>query len=222
MITNKSQFKSDYKRRFLSLFSITMEEANYVEKYVALASLLRDEMNEKWVMTNNYYLKNDARQVYYFSMEFMIGKSLETNLRYLGVEALCREALSEIGVDLDVLLESEPDAALGNGGLGRLAACFLDSLASMELPGHGCGIRYRYGLFKQQIIDGYQVELPDNWLKQTNPWEIRKPDKAVVVKLNGSVRVDYDEDGRTIFRHENYDPVLAVPYDMPMTTQRSG
>lgn len=216
MLKTKRQFQSVYKRRFLTMFSKAMEEATIVEKYVALASLLRDEMNEKWARTNEYYDKNNARQVYYFSLEFMIGKSLETYLQYLGVEGLFRKFLAELDISLDELIECEPDAGLGNGGLGRLAACFLDSLASMELPGHGCGIRYKYGLFRQQVVDGYQVELPDNWLRQTNPWEIRKPDKAVLVRMNGNVRVEAGEDGSIRFLHENYVPVLAVPYDMPV------
>ncbi|HBU13401.1 MAG TPA: glycogen phosphorylase [Clostridiales bacterium] len=216
MLETKEQFITSYKQRFMSLLSKTIDDATLIDKYVVLASLVREEMSTKWVTTNNYYLKQGARQVYYFSLEFLVGKFLEQNLQYLGARALCEEGLADLGVSLDELIECEPDAGLGNGGLGRLAACFLDSLASLGYPGHGCGIRYKYGLFKQQVVNGYQVELPDNWLRQSNPWEIRKPDKAVVVKFNGNVRTEFDENGRSFFTHENYLPVLAVPYDMPI------
>jgi starch phosphorylase len=200
----------------MSELSKTFGEATMADKYVVLASMICEEIYEKWGITNDYYLKTGARQVYYFSLEFLLGKFLESNLIYLGAEDICREGLAELGIELDELIRCEPDPALGNGGLGRLAACFLDSLASMGLPGHGNGIRYKYGLFRQQIVDGYQVELPDNWLNQRNPWEMRKPDKAVLVKLNGHIRTEFDEDGNAHFTHEDFLPVLAVPYDMPI------
>ncbi|MDR3294666.1 MAG: glycogen/starch/alpha-glucan phosphorylase, partial [Clostridiales Family XIII bacterium] len=221
MFNNKEQFVSAYKRKFMSMLSKTMGEATTEDKYVVLASMICEEMNEKWVITNDYYLKTGARQVYYFSLEFLIGKFLESNLLYLGAEKICREGLTDLNINLDDLILCEPDPALGNGGLGRLAACFLDSLASMGLPGHGCGIRYKYGLFRQQIVDGYQVELPDNWLNQRNPWEMRKPEKAVIVKLNGHIRTEFDEDGNPHFTHEDFLPVLAVPYDMPVMGYRN-
>jgi starch phosphorylase len=216
MLENKVQFTHAYKQRFLSLLSKSIEDATLIDKYVVLASLVRDELSEKWVDTNSFYLKNVERQVYYFSLEFLIGKFLATNLQYLGVEDVCRDGLAELGISLDQLIECEPDAGLGNGGLGRLAACFLDSLASCGFPGHGCGIRYKYGLFRQQIVDGYQVELPDNWLRLSNPWEVRKPDKAVVVRFYGHVQTEIDEKGSARFTHHNFLPVLAVPYDMPI------
>ncbi|MDL2289217.1 glycogen/starch/alpha-glucan phosphorylase [Clostridia bacterium OttesenSCG-928-F22] len=216
MFENKESFIKAYKQRFMSTLSKTISEATMMDKYIVLASLIREELNEKWVTTNDYYLKKGERQVYYFSLEFLIGKSLETNLQYIGVENVCRDGLNELGISLEELCACEPDAALGNGGLGRLAACFLDSLASLGYPGHGCGIRYKYGLFKQQIIDGYQVELPDNWLRETNPWEIRKPDKAVLVKFNGTVDTEFDESGNPRFTLNNFLPVMAVPYDMPV------
>ena len=216
MLMDKQQFISTYKRRFMLMLSKTIDDATIIDKYIALASIIREKLSEQWVMTNATYLKKSERQVYYFSLEFLIGKSLETTLDYLGIRDFCKEALGEMDISLEELMECEPDAALGNGGLGRLAACFMDSLANMELPGHGCGIRYKYGLFKQQIIDGYQVELPDNWLRQVNPWEICKPDKAVLVKLGGNVSMYYDEEDRLRFAHENYSPVIAVPYDMPI------
>jgi starch phosphorylase len=216
MFDTKEQFVSAYKRKFMSELSKTIGEATTADKYVVLASMICEEIKEKWVITNDYYLRTGARQVYYFSLEFLLGRFLESNLIYLGAEDICREGLSELGVELDELIRCEPDPALGNGGLGRLAACFLDSLASMGLPGHGNGIRYKYGLFRQQIVDGYQVELPDNWLNQRNPWEMRKADKAVLVKLNGHIRTEFGEDGSTRFIHEDFLPVLAVPYDMPI------
>ncbi|MDR1136498.1 MAG: glycogen/starch/alpha-glucan phosphorylase [Clostridiales Family XIII bacterium] len=221
MFNDKEEFVSAYKHRFMSLLSKTVDEATIADKYTVLASMICDNMNERWVVTNTYYLKTGARQAYYFSLEFLVGKFLESNLLCLGAEDVCREGLSELGVDLDDLIRYEPDPALGNGGLGRLAACFLDSMAAMGLPGHGCGIRYKYGLFRQQIVDGYQVELPDNWLNRHNPWEMRKPDKAVIVKLNGHIRTEFDEDGNACFTHEDYLPVLAVPYDMPIMGYRN-
>ena len=212
----KDAFKAAYKQHFVTILSKTIEVSTLVDQYVVLASLVREKMNEKWALTNESYLQQEARQLYYFSLEFLVGKFLETYLSYLGVDDIYREGLKELGIDIDTLIECEPDAGLGNGGLGRLAACFLDSLASMSLPGNGCGIRYKYGLFKQQIIDGYQVEVPDNWLRTNNPWEIRKQDKAVIVKFNGNVRSEIDKRGDAKFFHENYERVLAVPYDMPI------
>jgi starch phosphorylase len=216
MFSSKSEFKRLYEQRFMSVLSKNLSEAGVMDQYSVLASMIHEALNEKWLTTNDYYLKTNKKQVYYFSLEFLIGKSLELNLQYLDAENICRDGLNELGISLDNLIAFEPDAALGNGGLGRLAACFLDSMATMGYPGHGCGIRYKYGLFKQQIVDGYQVELPDNWLRHSNPWEIRKPDKAVIVKLNGEVRTEFDENGNAKFIHENYLPVLAVPYDMPV------
>ena len=216
MFVNRSHFKGEFKRKISSMFGKSLTESSASDRYLALASMVRDAINERWVETNESYLGKQCRQVYYFSLEFLMGKYLEQNLLYLGARDVCEKGLEELGIELESLLDTEPDAGLGNGGLGRLAACFLDSLASLGLPGHGCGIRYKYGLFQQKIIDGYQVELPDNWLKGGNAWEIRKPDKAVIVKFGGNVRVDIDENGEAQFTHENYLPVLAVPYDMPL------
>ncbi len=199
----------------MTKLSKTVEEGTLVDKYAVLAAVIRDELTAKWVATNSHYLKQKERQVYYFSLEFLTGKFLELNLLNLGCENEVREGLAELDIDLDELIGCEPDAGLGNGGLGRLAACFLDSLASLGYPGHGSGIRYKYGLFKQKIVDGYQVELPDNWLRQTNPWEICKPDKSVIVKFYGSVDM-HDCGDHVEFSHENYLPVVAVPYDVPV------
>ncbi len=215
MLFTKEGFKEKYTERFMTKLSKSIEEGTAVDKYVVLASVIRDELSKKWVKTNNYYLKNESRQVYYFSLEFLTGKFLELNLLSLNCEEEVRQGLEEMGINLDELIACEPDAGLGNGGLGRLASCFLDSLAAMGLPGHGTGIRYKYGLFRQRIVDGYQVELPDNWLRQSNPWEICKPDKAATVKFYGTVDC-YEEDGRIKFKHEKFLPVVAVPYDMPI------
>ncbi len=216
MFANKTVFKREYKKRISSMFGKSMDDASLSDKYIALASMTRDAINRRWAQTNDDYLQQGKRQVYYFSLEFLVGQFLESNLMYLGVRDLCETALSELGISLSDLIHVEPDAGLGNGGLGRLAACFLDSLASMRLPGHGCGIRYKYGLFTQKIVDGYQVELPDNWLREINAWEVHKPDKAVIVKFGGHVDTSYTPDGQPKFTHVDYVPVLAVPYDMPV------
>lgn len=209
-----------FKEAFLSKLEImhgkSLEEAAIGDIYAAVASMVRDEASRKWVQTNSTYLHFKNRQVYYFSLEFLLGKLLGLYLQYMGIEGVVSRGLRSLGVDYKAMLDAEPEAGLGNGGLGRLAACFLDSMASLGIPGHGCGIRYKYGLFEQKIVDGYQVELPDNWLKEDNIWEIRKPDKAVEVRFGGDVSV-HEADGRLIFNHNNYDRVLAVPYDIPIT-----
>ena len=160
-------------------------------------------------------MERDCKQVYYFSIEYLQGRILLTNLLNLNILAECEQGLSDLGISLDDLTEEEPEAGLGSGGLGRLASCFLDSMASLHIPGNGCGIRYRYGMFRQKIVDGYQAELPDPWLKNGNVWEFRRPDKAVTVKFGGQIREEDVEDKR-VFRHEGYQEVLAVPYDMPV------
>ncbi|MCL2083773.1 MAG: glycogen/starch/alpha-glucan phosphorylase [Oscillospiraceae bacterium] len=198
------------------MFGISLEDATDSNLYAALASMVRDHINSKWAATNDSYLNRGVREMYYFSLEFLVGRFLENNLIYLGLRDVVERGLRLLNVELDGLIDVEPEAGLGNGGLGRLAACFLDSVASMSLPGHGCGIRYKYGLFQQKIIDGYQVELPDNWLREINAWEIRKPDKSVTVRFGGHVRVDADGQGRYKFIHEGYSEVNAVPYDMPI------
>ena len=215
MFSSKATFQKDLQKRVRALFGIDPSEASKGEIYSAIASMVREHIAEAWVSTNNRYLKKKAKQVYYFSLEFLVGKFLEQNLLYIGALDVCKEGLKGLGMSFDEIVAMEPEAGLGNGGLGRLAACFLDSMASLSIPGHGCGIRYKYGLFNQKIMDGYQVELPDNWLREANAWEIRKPEKAVVVKFGGEVKV-YEDEGRLAVRHENYQPVLAVPYDTPV------
>jgi starch phosphorylase len=196
--------------------SKAFEDSSRVEQYTMLVRLIRRHVGRQWVYTNARYGKTDSgKQVYYFSMEFLIGKLLDNYLTNLGIRDVVREGLAQLKVDLDDILDVETDAGLGNGGLGRLAACFLDSMAFLGIPGHGNGIRYRFGLFRQKIVDGQQVELPDNWLQHGYPWEVRKPEKSVVVRFNGSVKW-HTEGPRLTFEHTGYDAILAVPYDVPV------
>lgn len=215
MFTDKETFKKHFVQKLEGHLGKRLEEATSLDCYKTLGSLVREYVNQHWIQTNTRYKEKGEKQVYYFSMEFLLGRLMSTNLLNLGVLTLCQEALEELGFEFKKVLEQEMDAGLGNGGLGRLAACFLDSLASLQLPGHGCGIRYKYGLFEQKIIDGYQVELPDYWLNKEYVWEVRRLDQAVEVRFGGHVEVDY-VDGRLVFEHKDYDKVLAVPYDVPM------
>ncbi len=212
---DKMKFKNDYLKKLQTMHAKNFEQASMSDKYSALGSLIRDYASKNWVETNKTYMNKESKQVYYFSIEFLMGQLLENNLVNMGLDDVANEVLIELGTSLDEMKAMEPDAGLGNGGLGRLAACFLDSLASQALPGHGCGIRYKYGLFEQKIVNGYQVELPENWLKEGNVWEIRKADKAVEVKFGGEVDC-VDQDGILVFTHKNYESVLAVPYDTPI------
>ncbi|HZJ56777.1 MAG TPA: glycogen/starch/alpha-glucan phosphorylase [Clostridia bacterium] len=221
MIRNKESFKKAYGMKFAETQGKSLEEGSSWDKYQALVSLINSHLAPKWVESNRRYYEKREKQVYYFSMEFLIGKLLPHYLSNLGIKDIVREGLVDMGIDLDDLIDAERDAGLGNGGLGRLAACFLDSMASMGIPGHGNGIRYKYGLFKQKIVNGFQAEVPDSWLDNGYPWEIRKPEKAVVVKFKGNVRAD-NPDGSLTFYHENYEPVLAVPYDIPIVGYRNG
>ncbi|VBB05039.1 phosphorylase pyridoxal-phosphate attachment site [Lucifera butyrica] len=215
MFTNKEKFKASFAEKLMTLCGKDLLEATNLEKYQALASLLMEHINRQWLKTNQEYTENGDKQIYYFCIEFLLGRMLGSNLLNMGIKDLCEEALAELGINFAALQGEEPDAGLGNGGLGRLAACYLDSMASLHLPGHGCGIRYDYGLFEQKIIDGYQVELPDDWLKHGNPWEVRRDDRTVEVKFGGKVCTE-NQDGKTVYRLEDYDAVKAVPYDMPM------
>ena len=208
-------FKRDYKRKFLELNGMDLDEGKTFHKFEALGSLVREYVSEAWVNTKKRYEKTHEKQVYYFSMEFLLGSLLGNTLLSLGIREICREGLLDLGIDLEELENFEQDQGLGNGGLGRLAACFLDSMASLNIPGHGCGIRYKYGFFEQKIINGSQIELPDNWLKEGNVWEVRRPLKAEIVKFGGNVKVEKIGE-RLTFTHINYEPVLAVPYDTPI------
>lgn len=214
-MVDKENFKKQFLDKLKTLQGKTLESATVFDEYQAISALVRDEILEKWVDTNSLYKIDAEKQVYYFSIEFLIGRLLGSNLLNLGLYDVYRQGLADLGIDLTELEEEEVDAGLGNGGLGRLAACFLDSLASLKLPGHGNGIRYKYGLFEQKVVDGFQVESPDNWLKNGYMWELRKADKAVKVHFGGTVRED--SSGETPkFIHEKYDTVLAVPYDIPV------
>lgn len=215
MNLNKDIIKNDFVKKLMNLYAENVLNSSKLHKYLALGSLVKEYASEKWMNTNDKYETDNVKQVYYFSMEFLIGRLLGSNLLNLGIKDLCKEALKDLGIDLEELEEVENDAGLGNGGLGRLAACFLDSMASLSIPGHGCGIRYDYGLFEQKIVNGYQVEIPDNWLRHGNVWEVRKEEKAVVVKFGGKVGSKIENDVLT-FEHTDYEAVLAVPYDTPV------
>lgn len=208
-----------FKREFLDKLKVTtakpVEEATNLDLYNALGALLWDQIAHKWGEYNHKLKKSDQKQVYYFSLEFLVGKFLRKNLNYLGMYDTVKEALEELGYDLDEIEKAEKDPGLGNGGLGRLAACFLDSLSSLGFAGHGTGIRYNYGLFEQKIVDGYQVEFPDKWLTNRNVWEVRKKDKACIVEFGGEiVSSKIGED--LLFKTINTEKVLAVPYDTPI------
>ncbi|MFR1519184.1 MAG: glycogen/starch/alpha-glucan phosphorylase, partial [Clostridia bacterium] len=213
MELNKEKFKTDYKRKMISLYRESVENAGDSLKYMALGSLLMDYMASAWHDTEVKYETEKCKQVYYFSMEFLVGRLMDAALLNLGIKEAVQEGLLELGTELAKLEEIEPDAGLGNGGLGRLAACFLDSMASLGIAGTGIGIRYRYGLFEQQIRNGYQIESPDNWLKIKNVWETRRDDEACMVKFGGNVETNWGSDGRLYVHLKDYEPILAVPYD---------
>lgn len=215
MYQNKAAFINAYQEKFQSLHGKGVDEGSTKQQYEALAGLVRDTIANKWSRTNREYLDRDVKQVFYFSIEFLQGRILLTNLLNINILDVCTAGLLDLGIKLEDLTDQEPEAGLGSGGLGRLASCFLDSMASLHIPGHGCGMRYRYGMFKQKIVDGYQAELPDPWLKDGNVWEFRREDKAVVVKFGGQIREE-EVDGKFIFHHEGYQSILAVPYDMPV------
>jgi len=215
MFTNKDTFKQFFLDKLEIMHGKSIDETTDMDKYLTLGTMIREYVARNWIATNNRYKNDGEKQVYYFSMEFLLGRLLTNNLINLGFYDVCQQGLHELGVDLEVLEIQEPDAGLGNGGLGRLAACFLDSLASLSLPGHGCGIRYKYGLFEQKIVEGYQVELPEYWLKEGNVWEIRKPDRAVEVRFGGNVWFE-EHDGKVVVIHRDYESVMAVPYDLPV------
>lgn len=215
MRLDKRTFINDFTKKLMTMFAEDVKDASPLHKYLALGSLIKEYASERWMKTNKQYTEEKDKQVYYFSLEFLIGRLLGNNLLNLGIKDVCEEGLKELGINLNEIEEAEMDAGLGNGGLGRLAACFLDSMASLGIPGHGNGIRYNYGLFEQKIINGYQVEIPDNWLRDGNVWETRKENKAVLVKFRGNVRL-YEDHGRLKASHENYESVVAVPYDTPI------
>ena len=213
---NKVEFKKEVEDYLKVLFRKSISEADEQQKFQAVAYAVKDFIVDQWMATHRTYEEQDVKTVYYLSMEFLTGRALGNIIINLKGNQAIKEAIEELGMNLDVIEDQEPDAALGNGGLGRLAACFLDSLATLEYPAYGCGIRYKYGMFKQEIKDGYQVEVPDNWLKDGNPFEIKRPEYAVEVKFGGYVTIRKDECGRDKFVQENYQSVRAVPYDLPI------
>ena len=212
----KDVFKRDVRNNVKTLFRKEVEEATPQQLFQAVSYAVKEAIIDDWLATQKQYEKDDPKTVYYMSMEFLLGRALGNNLINMTAYKEVKEALEEMGIDLNVIEDQEPDPALGNGGLGRLAACFLDSLATLGYASYGCGIRYRYGMFKQKIRDGYQVEAPDNCLKDGNPFELRRPEYAKEVRFGGNIRVEYDETGKTHFVQENYESVMAIPYDYPI------
>ena len=212
---SKAQFKKTVIENIKSQFRKTLEEATPQQMFQAVGHAVNEMIVDDWIATQKEMDRKNSKRLYYLSMEFLMGRALGNNIINMRVQKEVREALDELGFDLNVIEDQEPDPALGNGGLGRLAACFLDSLATLGYPAYGCGIRYRYGMFKQKIEDGYQVEVPDNWLKNGYPFEIRRPEYAVEVKFGGYVSTVWDGK-RNRYRQEGYHSVMAIPYDMPI------
>ena len=215
MFTHVESFKSAFLEKLEMMYGKSFKDSTTRDQYNTLGHMVREYMNSQWIATNESYRSGDQKQMYYLSIEFLLGRLLGSNILNLGIRDVCEKGLSELGISLQELEEIEADAGLGNGGLGRLAACFLDSLASLNLPGHGCGIRYKHGLFDQKIVDGYQVEFPEQWLLHENVWEVRRYDQAVEVSYFGNVE-PLEIDGRLEFRHTNAEVIMAVPYDVPV------
>ena len=222
MEITKKELKQKIANNMRMLFRKDVEEASKQQLFQAVSYALKDDIIDMWMDTHKTYEKEDVKTVYYLSMEFLMGRALGNNIINMKAQPVVKEVLEELGVDLDTIEDEEPDAALGNGGLGRLAACFLDSLSSLGYPAYGCGIRYKYGMFKQAIEDGFQVEKPDDWLKHGNPFEIKRAEYAAEVKFGGYVKMVRDENGRDRFIQENYNSVLAIPYDIPVIGYGNG
>ncbi len=213
---NKEEFKRSVVYNVKNLFRRTMDEATPAQVFQAVSYAVKDVIVDEWIASQKTYAREDAKTVYYLSMEFLMGRALGNNIINIMARDEIKEVLDEMGFDLNVIEDQEPDPALGNGGLGRLAACFLDSLATLGYPAYGCGIRYHYGMFKQKIENGFQIEVPDEWLKDGNPFEVRRSEYATEVKFGGYVRVERTEDGRERFVQDGCQSVMAVPYDLPI------
>ena len=214
---DKKLFKQEVLNNLKTQFRVEIDNASQQQIYQAVAYALKEWIIEDWMDTQKTYEEKDPKILYYMSMEFLMGRALGNNLINMSMYGEVKEALDELGVDLNAVEDQEPDPALGNGGLGRLAACFLDSLATLGYAAYGCGIRYQYGMFKQKIKDGYQIEVPDEWLKNGNPFELKRPEYAKEVRFGGNICTEYDEaTGRTNFIQENYQSVMAVPFDYPI------
>jgi len=221
-LLDKGVFSTLFIDKLEAVRGISVDEASLEDCYIALSSLIRDQIMKLWTQSAAHtYKKEKKKQVYYFSLEFLLGRMLERNIISLGLQDVCAETLKDLGVDLADVYNVELDPGLGNGGLGRLAACFMDSLAFLGYPGNGCSIRYKYGLFEQKIIDGYQVEVPDNWLRNEAVWEIKKPHKAILIKYYGNIREEVGGD-RLWFHHDDYESVIAMPYDVPIPGHENG
>lgn len=215
------KIKEELKERFITtsriLYGRELSELSINEVYNTIANVVKQYTTENWIKTNKQYAINENKQIYYFSIEFLLGRLLNTNLINLGLKHPMQAVLKELGLNITDIYNEEPDAGLGNGGLGRLAACFIDSMASLGLPAHGCGMRYQYGLFEQKIINGTQIEIPDNWLRDGFAWEFRKPNKSVTVRIGGNAYMkEVPGEDRLELVHENYAEVMAVPYDVPV------
>ncbi len=219
---DKELFKRSVLYNVMTLYRKTLEEATPQQVFQAVSYAIKDQIIMNWMDTQKAYEEQDPKTVYYMSMEFLMGRALGNSLINMQAYKPVKDACRELGLDLNVIEDQEPDAALGNGGLGRLAACFLDSLATLGYSAYGCGIRYRYGMFKQKIEDGYQVEVPDNWLADGNPFELRRPEYAKEVKFGGYVSVRTDANGRSVFTQEGYQSVRAIPYDLPVVGYGNG
>jgi len=219
---NKEAFKKGVEENLRTLFRRNLDEATPQQIFQAVSYEIKEKIVENWMETQKAYEEEDPKMVYYMSMEFLMGRALGNNMINMQAYEGVKEALQEMGLDINMVEDQEPDAALGNGGLGRLAACFLDSLATLGYPAYGCGIRYRYGMFKQQIRDGFQVEVPDNWLADGNTFELRRPEYAKIVKFGGYVAVRNDENGRSHYYQEGYQSVKAVPFDFPIVGYGNG
>ena len=211
----KAEFKKRVKEQAKMLYRKSLDEISDRHKFVCVAYAVKDIVIDQWIATQKAYDEKDAKIVYYLSMEFLMGRALGNMIINLSSRDEIKEAIEELGLDLNVIEDQEPDAALGNGGLGRLAACFLDSLSTLNYPAYGCGIRYKYGMFQQKIENGYQKEIPEDWLRHANPLEIKREEYACEVKFGGYVRVE-NRDGRNYFIQEGYQSVNAIPYDMPI------
>ena len=209
---DKAELKKQIIYNVKTLYRKTIDEATPQQVFQAVSYALKDDIIDQWIATHKEIERTDAKTLYYLSMEFLMGRALGNNILNLCAQNEVKEVLEELGFDLNTIEDQEPDPALGNGGLGRLAACFMDSLATLGYAAYGCGIRYRYGMFKQQIIDGFQVEVPDTWLKNGYPFELRRPEYCYEVKFGGRVQETTDENGNLKFEHVDYQSVLAVPY----------
>lgn len=215
MFSNKESFKTCFSKRLEGMYGKGFKDSTKREQYQTLGNMVREYMSSNWIETNELCRSDNNKQVYYLSIEFLLGRLLGQNLLNLGIRDVVVEGLNDLDINLEEIEEFEADAGLGNGGLGRLAACFLDSLSTLDLPGHGYGIRYKHGLFDQKIVDGYQVELPEQWLRHGNVWEVRKPDEAIEVSFWGEVETKNDN-GRLTFHHHATERIMAVPYDLPI------